>query len=67
MGESISAFFIRVHSVYILYSAKSDRYYVGETDDVARRVELHNTGYFKGAFTSGADDWIVKRNEENKN
>ncbi|MCB8994752.1 MAG: GIY-YIG nuclease family protein [Bacteroidales bacterium] len=28
--------------IYILYSAKYDKYYVGHTDNVPRRLEEHN-------------------------
>ncbi len=30
-------------SVYILYSARADRYYVGHTSDVERRLLSHNS------------------------
>jgi putative endonuclease len=31
-----------MHFVYILYSSKHDKYYVGQTDDVERRLVKHN-------------------------
>ena len=49
-----------MHYVYILYSLHLNRFYVGESDNVDRRLILHKTGYFKGAFTSTADDWVIK-------
>src|SRR5690606_8809812 len=33
--------------VYILYSEKGQRYYIGQTQDVAERLECHNCGYEK--------------------
>ena len=30
--------------VYILYSQKSSRYYVGQTADIQKRLERHNRG-----------------------
>lgn len=30
-------------NVYILYSPKHDKYYVGHTDDLKRRLEEHNS------------------------
>ncbi|MEZ5068520.1 MAG: GIY-YIG nuclease family protein [Bacteroidia bacterium] len=33
--------------VYILYSEKGQRYYIGQTQDVAERLERHNCGYEK--------------------
>jgi len=43
--------------VYILYSNKADRYYVGETEDVETRIESHLKGISK--YTSIADDWVL--------
>jgi len=31
-----------MHFVYIIYSKKIDKYYVGETPDVANRLLQHN-------------------------
>ena len=32
------------HCVYILYSYKSSRYYVGQTTDIIKRLKRHNQG-----------------------
>ena len=32
------------HYVYILYSEKTDRYYIGSTSDVEKRLIKHNLG-----------------------
>jgi len=32
------------HYVYIIKSSKDNRYYIGETADVAKRLEYHNAG-----------------------
>ncbi len=32
------------YTVYILYSQKSSRYYVGQTDDIDKRLIRHNKG-----------------------
>ena len=48
-----------MHLVYILCSRSRNKYYVGETDDVDRRLLLNNNGHFKGAFTSQTGDWQV--------
>lgn len=50
------------YSVYIIYSSKLDKYYVGYSEDVAVRLEEHNSGI--SAFTSKATDWIIKYREE---
>lgn len=49
-----------MHFVYILYSKTLNKYYVGETKDISTRLELYNTGFFKGAFTSQANDWSLE-------
>ena len=43
--------------VYILYSLRSDRYYVGETEDVNTRLGSHLRGISR--YTSIANDWKV--------
>ncbi len=45
------------HWVYVLYSGKLDRYYVGESEDPALRLLQHRRGLFKGSATSKAGDW----------
>lgn len=46
-----------MHTVYILYSNKLQRFYIGETADLEKRIEEHNSGFYKGAFTKVTDDW----------
>jgi putative endonuclease len=48
-----------MHYLYILYSKSIDRYYVGESPDIIRRLGQHNSHYFKGSFTKAAEDWEV--------
>jgi putative endonuclease len=43
--------------VYILYSQKLDRYYVGRTEDIEWRLERHNMGW--GRYTKGGIPWEV--------
>ena len=43
--------------VYILYSSSLEKYYVGSTDDVDKRLDQHNLG--KGNFTSKGIPWIL--------
>lgn len=33
-----------MHYVYVLYSRKHDRYYIGESSDLKRRLSEHNSG-----------------------
>ena len=46
-----------MYFVYILFSEKLNRYYVGTTDDVARRLFEHNSGFYDGVFTSKGIPW----------
>ena len=44
-------------SVYILYSKKIDRFYIGSCIDLQHRLHQHKEKFFVGAFTARADDW----------
>ena len=44
-----------MHFVYIIYSARLDRYYIGESQDPEVRVEFHNRGLQR--YTKRASDW----------
>ena len=45
--------------VYILHSEGSDRYYIGHTNDVLRRVEEHNTNP-RMTYTHKYRPWQLK-------
>ena len=45
--------------VYILYSARAQKYYVGYSDDVARRLSEHNE-ISDHSFTSKYRPWTLK-------
>jgi len=45
--------------VYILYSATKDKYYIGQTEDIVKRLQEHNI-----RKNLGADDWVLKYKEE---
>ena len=47
--------------VYIIYSRSIDRYYVGYTIDLEKRLVEHNSGI--SSFTSKASDWTLKYSE----
>ena len=42
---------------YILYSLNLNKYYIGETENIDKRLELHNSNFFGGSFTSQSNDW----------
>jgi putative endonuclease len=44
--------------VYILYSERIDRYYIGSTGiSVKVRLERHNTGYYENSFSRRGRPW----------
>jgi len=47
--------------VYIIFSRKIDRYYVGYTDDLEWRLELHNSGW--GKYTKRGIPWKLAYTE----
>ena len=49
-----------MYYIYILYSATSDLYYVGYTNDYRRRLKEHNEQDFFNTFTSKHRPWILK-------
>ncbi|MEK7064962.1 MAG: GIY-YIG nuclease family protein [Patescibacteria group bacterium] len=44
-----------MHYVYILYSQKLNKFYVGRTDDLKRRLGEHNSG--STPFTASGTPW----------
>ena len=46
-----------MYFVYILYSKQLDRYYVGQTDNIEKRLQSHLSGISK--YTSSAKDWTI--------
>jgi len=49
--------------LYILYSEKTDRYYVGSADDLESRLNHHNAGSTPST-KAGAPHWKLKYSEE---
>ena len=48
---------------YILFSEKSDRYYVGSTGNLDDRLKRHNTG--RSTFTKRVIPWKIVYQKEN--
>ena len=44
-----------MYYVYIIYSQNLGQYYVGQTNDLRRRITEHKSG--KSNFTSRSSDW----------
>jgi putative endonuclease len=51
--------------VYILYSEKLDKYYIGSTGDLADRLKKHNRS--RSGYTSMGKPWILVYNESFSN
>ena len=49
-------------SVYILYSKKLDRFYIGSCKDLSYRFDQHLNKEFTESFTANADDWELYLN-----
>jgi putative endonuclease len=47
------------HYVYIIYSKSFDRFYIGETVNVAERIKQHNTGFYEHSSTKFVSDWSL--------
>ncbi len=47
-----------MYYIYILFSLKTDKYYIGSTDDLARRLKHHNAGSTPST-KSGAPNWEI--------
>ena len=45
------------HFVYILFSETDNKYYIGETNNLERRLEEHLSHFFENSFTKIAEDW----------
>ena len=51
-----------MYHIYILYSNKLDKYYIGHTSDIVGRLRRHNSNH-KG-WTGKANDWEVVYSED---
>ena len=50
-----------MHFVYILYNESTDKFYVGETEDMDRRMHEHADAVFKRSYTSYSRGWQLKK------
>jgi putative endonuclease len=44
-------------SIYVLYSSKLDRFYIGSCKDLSYRLGQHFNKEFEKSFTAKVDDW----------
>jgi putative endonuclease len=48
-----------MYFLYIIYSAKLDRYYTGITHDVELRLQRHNNDYYNNKWTAKGKPWTL--------
>ena len=48
-----------MYYIYILYSQSANKFYVGQTSDVQRRLEEHNNPIVKSKFTAKFIPWEI--------
>ena len=51
-----------MYYIYILFSLKTNKYNIGSTDDLARRLKHHNAGSTPST-KAGAPDWEIRYTE----
>ncbi|MCM0042943.1 MAG: GIY-YIG nuclease family protein [Algoriphagus sp.] len=51
-----------MYYIYILFSLKTNKYYIGSTDDLARILKHHNAGSTPST-KSGAPNWEIRYTE----
>jgi putative endonuclease len=49
-----------MYYVYILYSEKLNKYYIGRTEDLELRLKFHNEPIESRKFTARGVPWILK-------
>ena len=48
-----------MYSVYILYSVSADKYYIGHTEDIDKRLYQHNNPIRHSKYTSKHLPWTL--------
>ncbi len=43
--------------VYAIYNKDHDKIYIGETEDIGKRLELHNNKFFRSSYTARYSGW----------
>lgn len=44
-----------MYYVYAIYNQKNDKIYIGQTENIEERLNLHNTKLFKNSYTASFD------------
>ncbi len=57
-----------MYFIYAIYNRNNDKIYIGQTENIEERLELHNDKTFKHSYTSRFDgEWILIYKEETSN
>ncbi|MBF4506643.1 GIY-YIG nuclease family protein [Flavobacterium sp. JLP] len=48
-----------MHYLYILYSDSTQKFYIGETNNIEERISKHQNHFYSNSFTKIANDWKV--------
>ncbi|GGA64977.1 hypothetical protein GCM10008015_02260 [Flavobacterium palustre] len=48
-----------MHYLYILFSESSQKFYIGETNNMEERLLKHQNHYYSNSFTKIANDWKI--------
>src|SRR5688572_24134318 len=59
---TVRFFCFMTYFVYILYSEITGKYYVGQTENIENRLQIHNSG--RNLSTKAGLPWILKYTEE---
>ena len=54
---SVPKTYTMLFCVYILFSEKLNKHYIGTTDDIERRVKEHNSKFYENNYTSSGIPW----------
>jgi len=48
-----------MHYLYILYSDSTQKFYIGETNNLENRILKHQDHFYSNSFTKIANDWKI--------
>lgn len=65
LAEVAQRYNIAMYYIYAIYNQENDKIYIGQTDNLEERLNLHNSKIFKGSYTSRfSGDWKLIYKEE---
>lgn len=55
-----------MYTVYVIYNETANKFYIGQSQDIIKRIELHNSHLFKGYTSQFNGNWKLLYREEYK-